>query len=59
MPTISLIEQDDNKMCLVFCGDDCTCNARKIAMNNLEEHLKTIIHIPKSNVRNVPIKKKR
>lgn len=56
---MTLIEQQDDKMCLVFCGENCTCNARKIAIQNLEEHLKRTIIIPKSNVRIVPIKNKK
>ncbi len=38
------------KMCLVYCGDNCTCG-----LNNPTK----LIRIPKSNVRNIPIKKKK
>ncbi len=55
MPTIGLIEMDEPKMCLVFCGEGCTCG------NFIKNQIKAmnIIQIPKSNVRNVPIKKRK
>lgn len=59
-----LFERNEDYRCLVFCGDECVCDARtndkKRILMNLEHELQTkFIEIRAKNVRNVPIKKKK
>lgn len=58
-----LIEINEDKRCLVYCGVHCTCSLRDDlnarAMTNLEHELQRIFIIPKKRVRNVPIRKKK
>jgi len=53
-----LVEDNSRTACLVWCGDDgCSCS--RAAKAFLREHIERTLVIPKSNVRKVPIKKKR
>lgn len=60
-----LVNREEDYRCLVYCGDEnCVCGAKRDdkerILMNLEHELGTkFIVIPKGNVRNEPIRKKR